>query len=74
MKYATFVTEIRPGRTIQLPADLCEKLRLETGDRIEISLKKIKSGKLDLMLAENPLYRLLDLTKSDKTANREPDA
>lgn len=73
MKYATFITEIRPGRTIQLPADLCERLRLETGDRIEISLKKIKSGKLDLMLAENPLYRLLDMTKGSKPADGESD-
>ncbi len=62
MKYATFVTEVQPEKTVSIPSEVCEKLRIETGDRIEVSIKKIKSKRLDLMLAENPLYRLLDIS------------
>lgn len=62
MKYATFVTEVLAEKTVSIPAEVCEKLRIETGDRIEVSIKKIKSKRLDLMLAENPLYRLLDIS------------
>ncbi len=68
MKYATFITQIRNGKTIQLPAEVCEKLRLEAGDRVEVSLKKIKSGRLDLILSENPLYKLINVSKSENQA------
>ncbi len=65
MKYATFVAEVQPKKSIGLPAEVCEKLRIETGDRLEVSIKKIKSNRLDLMLAENPLYRLLGFSEAN---------
>ncbi len=63
MKYATFITDVKAEKQLQIPHDVCEKLRLEPGDRVDVTVKKIKSGKLDLMLSENPLYRLLDLSR-----------
>lgn len=71
MRYATFVTELKPDMTVQIPLDLCEKLKLEAGNRVEISLKRIKSGKLDLILAENPLHKLIELAQVDNTAEEE---
>jgi len=62
MKYATFVTEVQPQKLVSIPSEVCEKLRIEAGDRLEVSIKKIKSKRIDLMLAENPLYRLLDIS------------
>lgn len=59
MKYATFLTEAGEGRTIQIPPEVWQRLYLQPGDRLEISIKKVKSGKLDLILSENPLYKLL---------------
>ena len=64
MKYATFTLEIQDGRMLKLPADVCDKLRIEAGDRVEISIKRIKSGRLDLILSENPLNQLLGLNKA----------
>ena len=64
MKYAPFITDVKGDKTLQLPLNVCEKLRIEPGDRIEVAVKKIKSGRLDLILSENPLYRLLDLSRS----------
>lgn len=65
MKYATFTTEVKSDMTIQIPHNLCDKLRLEPGNRVEISLKKIKSSKLDLILAENPLHKLIELAQPE---------
>jgi bifunctional DNA-binding transcriptional regulator/antitoxin component of YhaV-PrlF toxin-antitoxin module len=66
MKFATFTVEIQDGRVLKLPADVCDKLRIEAGDRVEISIKKVKSGRLDLMLSENPLNQLLSLGKTQQ--------
>ena len=70
-KFSIFVTEVQEGRTIKLPDDVCDKLQIETGDKIEVSVKKIKSGRLDLMLSENPLHQLLKLRKSIDTNKAE---
>lgn len=65
MKFATFITDVKPEKKIQIPREVADKLRIETGDRVEISLKKIKSRKLDIILSENPLYRLLNITEPE---------
>lgn len=62
MKYATFVTEINPEQKIQIPKQVMDKLILEPGDRIEVSVKKIKSKKLEVLLSQNPLYKLLKIS------------
>ncbi|MCB0261182.1 MAG: AbrB/MazE/SpoVT family DNA-binding domain-containing protein [Calditrichaeota bacterium] len=64
MKYATFVSEVESGNKILIPREVAEKLRIHEGDRVEISVKRFKSSRLDLILSENPLFRLLDLSKS----------
>lgn len=64
MKYATFVSEVEAGNKILIPREVTEKLRIHEGDRVEISVKRFKSSRLDLILSENPLFRLLDLPKS----------
>lgn len=63
MKYATFITEIGAEQKIQIPRQVSDKLILESGDRIEVSIKKIKSKKLEVLLAQNALYKLLKLAK-----------
>jgi hypothetical protein len=70
-KFSLFVAEVQEGRIIKLPDDVCDKLQIETGDKVELSIKKIKSGRLDLMLSENPLYQLLKLRKSIDTDKAE---
>ena len=65
MKFATFTSAIGNEQNIRIPNEVCEKLFIESGDRIEISVKKIKSRKLDLLLAENPLYKLLKIAKQE---------
>ncbi len=67
MKYATFIAEVKSGKEIKIPREVFEKLRIQNGDRIEISIKKIKSNRLELMLSENPLFRLLDNSTTNET-------
>ncbi len=63
MKFATFVAQVQEDKTIMLPQEVRQKLRLEPGDRVEVSIKKIKSGRLDLILSENPLYQLIGMAE-----------
>jgi bifunctional DNA-binding transcriptional regulator/antitoxin component of YhaV-PrlF toxin-antitoxin module len=67
MRYATFVTEVIQEQKIEIPKQVSDKLTLEPGDRVEVSVKKIKSKRLDILLAENPLYKLLKLSNSHKS-------
>lgn len=66
MKYATFITEIGAEQKIQIPRQVSDKLILESGDRVEVSIKKIKSKKLEILLSQNPLYKLLKLAKDSE--------
>ena len=66
MKYATFVTEVSPEQKIQIPKQVTDKIMLEQGDRVEVSVKKIKSKKLEILLSQNPLHKLLKLASHDK--------
>jgi bifunctional DNA-binding transcriptional regulator/antitoxin component of YhaV-PrlF toxin-antitoxin module len=67
MKYATFITEVIPEQKIQIPKQVSDKIMLEPGDRVEVSIKKIKSKKLEILLSENPLYKLLKIAGYNKT-------
>lgn len=62
MKFATFTTQVNADKSVEIPPEVLERLRLLSGDKVEVSLKRIKSKRLDLFLAENPLYRLLDMS------------
>ncbi|HQU72919.1 MAG TPA: hypothetical protein PLG66_11505 [Calditrichia bacterium] len=71
MKYGTFVGEMNSDRQIEIPQAVRQKLMLEPGDMVEVSIKKIKSGRIEMRLAENPLYKLLKITPSgDDGASR----
>ena len=64
MKITTFVTEVKSDHKIDIPIEIREKLEIEEGDKVEITLKKIKSRRLEILISENPLYKLI--TFSDK--------
>jgi AbrB family looped-hinge helix DNA binding protein len=63
MRYTTFVSELKSDNSINIPAEVRDKLDLRTGDKIEISLKKIKSKRLEIVISENPLYKLLKMAE-----------
>ncbi len=65
MKAGTYITEVDEHYNVQIPVELREKLNLAPGDKIEISIRKIKSRRLEIFLQQNPLYRLLEIHKED---------
>jgi bifunctional DNA-binding transcriptional regulator/antitoxin component of YhaV-PrlF toxin-antitoxin module len=40
-----------------------EKLDVQTGDKLEITLKKVKSRRLEILISENPLYKLIKFSE-----------
>jgi len=61
MKTAKFTAEITSDRRIQLPPELRDSLKLESGDHVEVTVKKIVSRRLEVVLSHNPLYKLFQL-------------
>jgi AbrB family looped-hinge helix DNA binding protein len=59
MKFTTFMTEVREKNMIEIPVEIREKLDVHTGDKLEITLKKVKSRRLEILISENPLYKLI---------------
>lgn len=63
MKYTTFMTDVKENNYIEIPVEIREKLDLRSGDKLEITLKKIKSRRLEILINENPLYKLIKFTE-----------
>ncbi|MEJ2634638.1 MAG: AbrB/MazE/SpoVT family DNA-binding domain-containing protein [Calditrichia bacterium] len=59
MKFSTFNAEIGPKNSIEIPAEVREKLDLRPGDKLEVTVKKIKTRRLEILISENPLYKLM---------------
>ncbi len=61
MKVGTYIAELNEQYQIHIPVELREKLKLQPGDKVEVSIKKIKSSRLEALLLQNPLHQLWKL-------------
>jgi len=59
----TFNTEVSSGGCIEIPQEMLTKLDLQEGDKVEVLLKKIKSGRMEIKISKNPLQKLLDVSQ-----------
>ncbi len=59
MKYTTFISEVRDGGLVEIPPEIRKKLDLKPGDKLEVTVKKIKARRLEILISENPLYNLV---------------
>ncbi len=66
LKYTTFNTEIKEGNCIQIPIEVQERLSLAPGTLVQVSIKKIRSKRLDMLIKENPLYKLINLGEEER--------
>lgn len=64
MKTGIFIAEIEENKKLTIPQEISDRINLAEGDKVEILLKKIRSKKLDLHLAKNPLYTMLTLSEN----------
>ncbi len=63
MLSGTFIAELKQKNQIEIPAEILTKLDLREGDRVEVSVKRIRPGKLGIRIAKNPLSKLIDLAR-----------
>jgi AbrB family looped-hinge helix DNA binding protein len=64
MKTGLFMAEIELNNKLTIPKEISDRINLAEGDKVEIQLKKIRSRKLDLNIAKNPLYKMLTLSEN----------
>jgi AbrB family looped-hinge helix DNA binding protein len=67
MKSGIFIAEIDSAGKIDIPVEIRDRLSLTEGDKVEISLKKIRSKRLEVIFRKNPLHRILMLSESKET-------
>jgi len=61
MVNATFFTELKSKKNLDIPSEVANSLSLEEGDRVEVFIKKIRSKRRDIKISRNPLTKLLEL-------------
>jgi bifunctional DNA-binding transcriptional regulator/antitoxin component of YhaV-PrlF toxin-antitoxin module len=62
MKITTFMTELKADNSVDIPPEVRDKLDVKPGDKVEITLRKVKSKRLEILISENPLYKILKLS------------
>ncbi len=63
MLSGTFICQLNKKNQIEIPVEVVARLHLNEGDKIEVMIKKIRSRRLDIKIAKNPLIKLLDMDK-----------
>lgn len=61
----TFVTKLVSRNKIDIPADVRNRLNLEEGDKVEVTIKRIRSRRLEINISENPLIKLLHFSDEE---------
>ena len=59
MKYITFISEVKDDNRIEIPPEIRHKLSVRVGDKLELTIKKIRARRLEILISENPLYKLV---------------
>ncbi len=70
MKTGMFLAEIDPAGKIAIPVEIRDRLSLTAGDKVEISLKKIRSKRLEVIIRKNPLHKLLLLSELKESTTK----
>ncbi len=63
MKFTTFISQIVDKNKVEIPLEVLDKLDLKNGDKVELTLRKIKKSRLELLVSENPLHKLLKINE-----------
>jgi AbrB family looped-hinge helix DNA binding protein len=61
----TYITKLTSKNQIDIPADVRNRLKLEEGDKVEITIKRIRSRRLEINISENPLIKLLHMSDEE---------
>jgi len=64
MVKSIFTTRLESNNNVAIPSEVIESLSLTEGDRVEVTLTKIKTKRLGITISRNPLAKLLDIKPS----------
>ncbi len=56
-----YITKVKEDHAIDIPAEVRKGLDLRPGDKVEVFIKRIRSRRLDIKIARNPIARILDI-------------
>ena len=62
----SIIAQLKEKNSIEIPSEIVAKLDLKEGDKVEVSVKRIRVGRLGIHISKNPLTRLLDLAEEAK--------
>ena len=65
MYTGTFSTKLVSKNQIDIPSDVRNRLNLEEGDKVEITIKRIRSRRLEINISKNPLIKLLHFPEEE---------
>jgi bifunctional DNA-binding transcriptional regulator/antitoxin component of YhaV-PrlF toxin-antitoxin module len=63
MKYTTFIAEVKENNSVEIPVETRDRLDIRSGDKIEVTVTKIKTKRLEILISKNPLHKLLKFTE-----------
>lgn len=63
MKFTTFISEVREDNSVEIPIETRERLDLRPGDKLEITVTKIRTKRLEILISQNPLHKLLKFSE-----------
>ncbi|NOX90596.1 MAG: hypothetical protein GXO77_16445 [Calditrichaeota bacterium] len=66
MLSGTFIAQLKDKNLVEIPAEIVNRLELKEGDKIEVSVKRIRPGRLEIRISKNPLTRLTDLIQESE--------
>ncbi len=66
MLSGSFVAQLKDKNLIEIPSEIVSRLDLKEGDKIEVSVKRIRVGRLEIRISKNPLTKLLDLAEESR--------
>ena len=65
MKSGTYITQVGKDMRISIPAELVSRIDLNPGDKLEVLIKKIRSGKRLIATADTSLLDVLKIGQDE---------
>ncbi len=66
MLSGSFIAQLKEKNLIEVPSEIVAKLDIKEGDKVEVSIKRIRVGRLEIRISKNPLIKLFSLAEENK--------
>lgn len=66
MLSGTFIAQLDTKNQVNIPYEISERLQLQEGEKVEVLLKRIRTKRLNIKIAQNPLAKLLEISGDER--------